>query len=479
MLEKRIPEVIPETEIADDTLRDKVHRWHESALDSLKERDDSPRVSAAKLLCCNGGQWAYKSASAAMLADDAELSQAFGTDCWQIEFIQRLQGAAEEIFGLRSLKGKATITTWKAVARTEAPELQERLDGVKAFAFVWRCSRTREDHETLREKLRRLRVCVADRIEAVAKLGNVERPIVRQVAFIDGEIVIKRDGDELSLLAQGLAQAIGSVTDANFFEILMRCEGNAERERRLRSNDYSNEQVRRLLEEYSREVERPKPPVVNAPVATGGTQLPPSPSDLKPGPPAPVPNPQPDPPPDGKAPSKPPMRLRNVNDDQITVARGQAAALLDRPDGGGGSGGGGEGWPLTDDERAEVEKCGREFAARWLERKGYQVEQMPQFNAGFDLRATKEGERLLIEIKTHTHAAKTVDLTKRELEEHNRCNREGATSERWELWNVENLAADSTASIQITRYDSIPDDAFKTRILSLDLRRCSSSVDGD
>ena len=42
--------VIPEMAIADDTLRDKVHGWHEPALDSLKERDDAPRVPAAKLV---------------------------------------------------------------------------------------------------------------------------------------------------------------------------------------------------------------------------------------------------------------------------------------------------------------------------------------------------------------------------------------------------------------------------------------------
>ena len=473
LLEKRIPEVIPETAIADDTLRDKVHRWHESALDSLRERDDSPRVLAAKLLCSNGGQWAYKPTREAMLADDAELSQAFRTSCWQIEFIQRLHGAAGKIFGLRSLKEKATITTYKAVSRAEAPALQERLDGVKAFAFVWRCSRTREDHETLCEKLWRLRVNVANQIEADAKLGAVEKTIERQVALIDGQIVIKRGGDELSLLAQGLAQAVGSGIDANFFEILMRCEGDAERERRLRSNDCSSEEVRRLLQEYMRDFERPSPPVMIPPVDTGGTPLPPGPSDPKPAPSVLDTDRQPDPPPVQDTPPKTPIRLKDVNVERPTVAWGQAAVLPDKPDGGGG-GSGGEGWPLSDDERADIEKCGRDFAAQWLETNGYQVEQMPQFNAGFDMRAIKEGECLLIELKAHSHTAKIVDLTASELREHERCNRTGSSGKRWELWNVENLAADATAEIRITRYDSIADDAFKARILSLDLRLCSS-----
>ena len=110
---------------------------------------------------------------------------------------------------------------------------------------------------------------------------------------------------------------------------------------------------------------------------------------------------------------------------------------------------------------------------------GYQVEQMPQFNAGFDLRATKEGECLLIELKAHAHTAKIVDLTVSELREYERCKLSVGAGKRWELWNVENLAADATEDVRITRYDSIADDAFKARIHSLDLRLCSSSANND
>ncbi len=477
-LESRIPEIVPEAAATDDVQRNRVRKWYEAALDALKDQDESPTLPSAKLLCRKGEQWAYKRTSEVLLADDAELAPAFRTDRWMIEFIQRLHGDAARIFGLRSLMSETSITPWSFSAADESPELQTRLDAVKAFVFVWRCSHTNDNRDSLREKLRRLRVCEANQIVATAKLGAVERTIERQVAFVDGTILIQRGGDTLSLLAQGLAQSVGSAADAHFFENLMRCESHAEREKKIRTSNCSSEQVHQLLEEYSGAAEQPPPPVVTTPVKPDvtqvpATQAPPSvpPADL---PPATEP-PQPDSPPSEDPPKPAPaIRLKNVNIDEPTVSRGQAVA----PPGGGGGGGGGSGpgWPLSDEQRIEVEKRGRASAARWLESRGYRVEQMSQFNPGFDLCATKGGECLLIELKAHMQTAQVVDLTRRELEEHSRCNRGSSASERWELWNVENLSLDVTAGIQITRYDSIPDDAFKTRILSLDLRRCSSSA---
>jgi len=476
-LGSRIPEIVPESIATDDAQRNRVRKWYEAAVDSLKDQDKATKLPA-KLLCRKGEQWAYKRTSEVLLADDAELAPPFRTDRWMIEFIQRLHGDAARIFGLRSLKNETSITPWSLVGDEESPTLQTQLEAVKEFVFVWRCSHTNDDHERLREKLLRLRVRVANRISATATLGSVERTIERQVVFDAETIIIQRGGDTLSLLAQGLAQAVGASGDADFFENLMRCEGNAERERKLHARNCSSEQVRQLLDEYSSDVEQPPPPAVTAPVATAGTPLPPwqTPNPVPPSGVTPTTGePKPDSPSsEDVPPPKPAIRLKDVNVAEPTVSRGIAVTL---PGGGvGGGGGGGQGWPLSDEERAEIEKSGRAFAARWLESRGYHVEQMSQFNAGFDIRATKDGECLLIELKAHTHTAQVVDLTRRELEEHYRCNRDGAAGERWELWNVENLAADATSDVHISRYDSILDDAFRTRILSLDIRRCSSSA---
>ena len=96
---------------------------------------------------------------------------------------------------------------------------------------------------------------------------------------------------------------------------------------------------------------------------------------------------------------------------------------------------------------------------------------MPQSNPGFDIRATRQGVELRVEVKAHTGSASIVDVTKREIEE---CSRQEAREGiRWELWNVENLSAAVPSPIRITRYDHIPDDALSERILALDLRKCT------
>jgi hypothetical protein len=43
---------------------------------------------------------------------------------------------------------------------------------------------------------------------------------------------------------------------------------------------------------------------------------------------------------------------------------------------------------------------------------------------------------------------------------------------RWELWNVENLSADSTAPITISRCTEIPEEAIEASMMRVDVRRC-------
>jgi hypothetical protein len=91
------------------------------------------------------------------------------------------------------------------------------------------------------------------------------------------------------------------------------------------------------------------------------------------------------------------------------------------PSAGGGEGGGGSGGSsgegqksLSSEDKLEIERASLEIAKRRLEETGYAVELMPKNNPGFDIRATKDGKVLKVEVKGHKGSARIVDLTIRE-----------------------------------------------------------------
>ena len=132
-----------------------------------------------------------------------------------------------------------------------------------------------------------------------------------------------------------------------------------------------------------------------------------------------------------------------------------------------------EGRCLTDAEQSEFDEIGKDFAAQELQKMGFSVERMPRFNPGFDLRASRAGEELRVEVKGHSGRGSVVNVTCREYEEYLRM--EGYS---WELWNVEHLAEDDSCTVVITRYDHISEEALNTRIFRVDLKKCRKSLQG-
>ncbi len=132
-----------------------------------------------------------------------------------------------------------------------------------------------------------------------------------------------------------------------------------------------------------------------------------------------------------------------------------------------------EGRCLTDAEQSEFDEIGKDFAAQELRKMGFSVERMPRFNPGFDLRASRAGEELRVEVKGHSGRGSVVNVTCREYEEYLRM--EGYS---WELWNVEHLAVDDSCTVVITRYDHISEEALNTRIFRVDLKKCRKSLQG-
>ena len=126
----------------------------------------------------------------------------------------------------------------------------------------------------------------------------------------------------------------------------------------------------------------------------------------------------------------------------------------------------------TDLEEAAVQLVKQQFVTR-PELRGLNFLDRRKDNCGYDVHAAKPGRVIRIEIKAHFREAKSVFVTQKEWQESRHRNRLAA-DDRWELWNVENLAADA-GRVRITRYSDLPDEA-RTRESGywVDLNVCHS-----
>jgi hypothetical protein len=122
------------------------------------------------------------------------------------------------------------------------------------------------------------------------------------------------------------------------------------------------------------------------------------------------------------------------------------------------------------DDKAALEQCGREFAAKKLANMGYTVTPMSKHNPGFDLKAEKPGGILKVEVKAHGGNASSVFVTQREWEEYLRTR--DLSGQAWELWNVENLAKSFGKKPTIQRVRHIPKSAKKESGYWIDLNQC-------
>ena len=170
-----------------------------------------------------------------------------------------------------------------------------------------------------------------------------------------------------------------------------------------------------------------------------------------------------------KPPHKP-IRLKNSDKAEIIISTLPKGITSDGPRVGGGKGGGIGGTNLSNEDKLKIEECSRKCVKRELEKKDYVVEEMPQQNQGFDLRATKDGNELRIEVKGHLHESNVVELTVREYEEYLKW-QSSESLIKWQLWNVENLD-EGPRPVIITRYEIINDEAMRGKNFSLDLRQC-------
>lgn len=488
-----IPKIVaPEQAAQDHRKRDTIIRWYDACLRSLEERDDVPKnaLSDVSLLCHKGDTWSYCGTDSIRLADDDELANAFGQDCWQIELRPALRSQSKRYFGLRSLSEEIDVKFQLGQLLKEKSEgLQRALKDVCPYIFVWRSSQTKREPDVIRSNLLSLRVSVVETLRANLTLeGVAEKEIERNCGVQKSQLIVSanRWDNRLTFLARALAEALDVKTDADFYENLLRYGSESGRRGKLLSKGITEGDMDRLLRLFRQEADitssaesSPQPEAPPAPGTSDASDTS-QPSASSPAPSTETPSDSTKEPsagskekPEPTEPKDADLELKDPETDEIVLSSGTPSMA--------GSGGtsfsSGEGGThtdrdeLTQEQKNEIEKCGRDASARELRKMGYSVSQMPKHNPGFDIRATRKDEELRVEVKAHRRTSKTVQLTVREFSEYNEQQRN--ESVKWQLWNVENLSATVSAPIRITRFDSIPKDALSAQQFALDLGKCT------
>ncbi|HFD86249.1 MAG TPA: hypothetical protein ENJ35_01065 [Gammaproteobacteria bacterium] len=481
LLSRHIPNKAPaERLMSDERLRDKVTRWYTACLETLAEQEKvSEKVFAScPLLCRKGDVWQYVADEPRYLDDDNDLATAFAEDVWLFHVPTRLADDAVKYFSVFPLSQSVQVNV--TPAKPQSPlsgELQERFRKSLPYVWAWRSSQSKQAAETLSVRLKGLNVFVVPALKASMSLGNVHREVERRWHVNEYTIYLHKDHVNEAELAQALAFALNVRSEADFYENLLRCTDDRQRKEKLLSKGIAQAEIDRCLREYSRHLpeeehdEGPRKPTSDGQDGSasqtpsgGGSQghQPKQPPAVQPGETSEATS--------SRSPEsrKHPLRLKDPHTTPY--------ALVSPPSRSAGSGGSGEGrtagregHSLTGAEKAKLEEASRTLVARALKRMGFSVEEMPQHNPGFDLRAKKDGDELRVEVKAHKGRATIVEVTHREYKEY--LSQRGYS---WELWNVEHLAEDDSHQVVITRYNQIPDDALDVRTFRVDLKKCKT-----
>lgn len=479
-LSTRIPALSPSERAASDVgLRDKTIKWYEACLEALADQENVPEkaFAAFPLLCRKGNSWQYIYAGPRYLDDDNEFAKAFAGDAWLFHIPSRLTADAVKYFGVPTLSKSVEVHVERGEPQTPLDtESLAKFNDSLPYVWAWRSSKSKQGAERLSPRLKNLKVLVVPALKARLGLNGMAREVERRWDVSDDILFLHENHTNEAELSQALAEAVGFKSEADFYENLLRCDSGDQRKEKLLSKGMSEAEVERCLREYSERpeaeeegkgeqtkqgVEVPPPLPPSAPGderqrQEGGASVQPGGLPVQPKEPTPA----------GKS-----FCLKDAGKVDYVVGS-QLETGADRI----GGGGGGvtpdhEAHALPEKEKMEVEEAGRRVATRELEKLGYAVEQMPVENPGFDLRGRRGGEELRVEVKGHTGRATVADITKRQYKEYL-----GQQGYRWELWNVEHLAAQDVQQMVITRYDDIPDDALDARTFLVNLKKCRSLV---
>jgi hypothetical protein len=483
LLSTRIPGKVPAERLAsDEELRYKVMKWYEACLETVAEKEDikDEDFKSCPLLCRKGNDWKYVSNEPRYLNDDNGLATAFAEDVWLFDISTGSRSHAAKYFGVLSLSQSVNVDVIPGEPQSQlSGDLKDKFTRSLPYVYAWRSSEIKQESaERLSARLKRLKVLVVPTLKASLSLAGVHHEVERRWHVEGDTIYLHKDHQNEAELARALAKALDVRKEADFYENLLRCADDRQRKEKLLSEGMADAEIDKCLREYSRQSdqeEQDESPQtqIEGQQESGISQTPlrddtqrhyPEQVSIRQAGDTSV---------ESRSEAEPqerdeqPLRLKDptkTNYDFVSP-HGESADI-----GGGGTGAVGTwsgGRSLTDADKAELEKAGRIIVKRQLEKMGYQVEEMPLENPGFDLRATKNGQELRVEVKAHSGRATIVELTQPEYKEYL-----GQQEYRWELWNVEHLAERDPSRVRITRYDTIPDDALETRTWRVDLKKC-------
>jgi len=482
LLSTCIPGKAPAERLAsDERLRDNVTKWYQACLETVAENEKIPQrvFTSCPLLCTRAGSWQYVNAEPRYLNDDNDLATAFAEDVWLFDISTGSRSHAAKYFGVLSLSQSVNVDVTPGEPQSQlSGDLKDKFTRSLPYVYAWRSSEIKQESaERLSARLKRLKVLVVPTLKASLSLAGVHQEVERRW-HVEGDIIyLHKDRQNEAELAQALAKALDVRKEADFYENLLRCADDRQRKEKLLSKGIVDAEIDRCLREYSRQSDQEEQDEgpqkqIEGQKESGISQMPlrddtqrhyPEQASIRQAGGTSV---------ESRSGAEPqerdeqPLRLKDPTKTDYVLGslHGESAGI------GGGAGGGGTGpggHSLTDAEKKELEKAGRIIAKRKLEETGYSVEEMSLDNPGFDLRATKNGHELRVEVKAHTGRATIVELTQPEYKEYL-----GQQGYRWELWNVEHLAERDPSPVRITRYDTIPDDALDVRTFRVDLKKC-------
>ncbi len=494
LLCERIPDVLAEeSAIRDEKTRGNARTWYVTCLQSLDAQEEEDALGDVPLLARKGETWELVGPDELRyLHDNNEMEEAFRSDVWHVVLRDGISELAKRYFGLEALSSAVTEEPELPAAYNKDIELEAILQKTLPYIFAWSGNRKSKDHQKLKDDLRELKVHCVDRLNVRFELDGIQRTVDREFG-VKGHILLiaVRNGDRRIYLAKALAKFLKVKTDAPLYQILLGCENDSERKQNLLAQNVSGELIGQFLKEFD---DQDTDPVVDEIEGIGGEEkgrpgpdVPPKGTDDPPpgsggnidvppkvppkGKPVPAPAPPADPP------QAPP--LKNPHTAEIEIVTEPLPAR-----GGGGSPGpggqsGGSAGQLSPERRREIEQCGKDCAMRILREHGWAVEDMDeekQNHPGYDLKATRDGKEIHIELKTHERTSGYAYLSVRQYKEYIES-KASTSSIKWQLWTVENLVG--LDKIRIRCYDEIPNDenVMRSTKFRLDLGKCRPITD--
>lgn len=494
-LAARVPELV-DGNPASERKRQDVQRWYDAALDSLSSQPLA-HLGSVPLLCRQADTWEFRGSDPdRWLEDSADVADAFRQELWTISLSVRLHPQARKHFGVKSLRD---LVKEEALYEPDAAGFdtmcQQQLDAIKPFVFAWRCYKSKADATRLRDRLFRLTVRRLPSITVRLTLPGYAPKTIDRAYHHQGDDLILRESDtDVVNLARAFSAALDLRSEANFFENLLRCSDDAARKAKLRGEEMPTDQIELRVREYGQQPEAGSGGLGSsdgqqnqgapAPQSSQGTARNVGASSAGTGSTTRGSGAKSDRDTDKATAPADELSLKDAAEADYVVnaalpeSQHRPTNLEDateRTDDetGEGNGAGTDNELLTQRQKDQIEAAARRVVVRVLtERMGYhQIEEMPPDNKGFDIKATKDGVELRVEVKGHRGTSSIAQVTDAQIQECERCLRsEGRRI--WQLWNVEHLSAVAVQAIAITMVRRIPPEARKADRYRVDLRQC-------